>query len=96
MHIMISSIPIKYKKYLAQLARVVEYFDCILSRRIRTSPMVCAGYNIKQSDGGAPVILGLWRMRSTPSLPLLPGSLWTGMVAAGRVLSMGRIELFDI
>ena len=30
------------------------------------------------------------------SLPSLPGSLWPGLVAPDRVLSMGQIELFDI
>ncbi len=29
-------------------------------------------YDMKYSDGEAPVILELWRMRSTPSLPSLP------------------------
>ena len=33
------------------------------------------GYDTKQSDGDVPVILGLWRMQSNPSLPLLPGPL---------------------
>ena len=32
-------------------------------------------------------------MRSTPSLPSLPGSLWPGEVAPYRFLSMGQIEL---
>ena len=31
----------------------------------------------------------LWGIRSTPSLPLLPGSLWPGMVAPDRALSEG-------
>ena len=32
-------------------------------------------------------------MLSTPSLPSLPGPLWTGVVALDRFLSMGQIEL---
>ena len=32
-------------------------------------------------------------MQSTPSLPLIPGSFWPGMVADDRALSMGSIEL---
>ena len=32
-------------------------------------------YDSKQSDGVAPIMLELWGMQSTPSLPLLPGSL---------------------
>ena len=41
-------------------------------------------------------MLEFWRMQSTPSLPLLPGTLWPGVVAADKVLSMGQIEVFDI
>ena len=41
-------------------------------------------------------MLELWGMWSTPSLPLLPGSLWPGVVAPDRVLFMGQIELSDI
>ena len=47
------------------------------------------GYDTKQSDGEVPVMLGLSEMQSTPSLPLLPGPLWPGMVALDRALSMG-------
>ena len=35
-------------------------------------------------------------MRSTPSLLLLPGPLWPGVVAPESVLSMSQTELFDI
>ena len=49
----------------------------------------CPGYDTKQSDGEFPVIPGLWGIRNTPSLPLLPGPLWPGVVAPDRVLSMG-------
>ena len=35
-------------------------------------------------------------MPSTPSLQLLSGPLWLGMVAPDRVQSMGQLELFDI
>ena len=38
-------------------------------------------------------MMDLWGMRSTPLLPPLPGPLWPGVVAPGRVLSMGQIEL---
>ena len=49
-------------------------------------------YDNKQSDGKVTVILELWGMQSTLSLPLLPGQLWPGVVAPDRVLSMGQIE----
>ena len=38
-------------------------------------------------------MLELRGMRSTPSLPSLPGPVWPEMVALERVLSMGRIKL---
>ena len=38
-------------------------------------------------------MLELWGMRSTPSLPSIPGTLWSRVVAPDRVLSMGQIEL---
>ena len=38
-------------------------------------------------------MLELWVMRSTLSLPLLLGPLWTELLAPDRVLSMGQIEL---
>ena len=38
-------------------------------------------------------MLEIWGMQSTPSLPLLLGPLWPGMVVPDRALSMGEIEL---
>ena len=49
----------------------------------------CPGYDTKQSDGEVPVMLGLWVMWNTCSLPLLQGSLWPRVVAPDRVLSIG-------
>ena len=53
-------------------------------------------YDSKQSDGEVSVMLELWGMQSSLLLLSLPGSLWVGVVAPDRVLSMGQIELFDI
>ena len=50
-------------------------------------------YDTKQPDGEIPVMLELWGMWSTPSLPSLPGQLWPVVVAPDRVLSMGQIKL---
>ena len=61
---------------LAQSAGAVEDTDCL-------------GYETKQSDSEVPVMLGLWGMQSTPSLPLLPGPHWPGVVALYRALSIG-------
>ena len=41
-------------------------------------------YVTKQSDGEVPIMLGLWGIRSTPSLPLLPGPLWPGVIAPDK------------
>ena len=49
----------------------------------------CPDYDTKQSDYEFPVMLELRGMRSTSSFPLLPGRLWSGMVAPERTLSMG-------
>ena len=35
------------------------------------------------------LLSGIWGIRSTPSLPLLPGPFWPGVVALDRALSMG-------
>ena len=56
-------------------------------------PNECPGYDTKQSDGEAPVMLELWGMQNTPLLPSLPGPAWPGVVAPDRILSMGQIEL---
>ncbi len=61
----------------------------LLCRRLRPPNNDRSGYDTKQSDGKVPVMLELWGRLSTPSLPLLPGPLWPGMVAPDRALSMG-------
>ena len=53
----------------------------------------CPRYDTKQSHIEVRVMLELWGMWSTPSLPSLPGPLWPGVVAPDRILSMGQIEL---
>ena len=70
-----------YYYYFAQSAGAVEY--------VRPPPHECPGYDTKQFDGEVPAVLELWGMRSTPSLPSLPGPLWPGVVAPDRALSMG-------
>ena len=56
-------------------------------------PTECPGYDTKQSYAEVPVMLELWGMQSTSSLPSLSGPLWPKMLAPDRVLSMGQIEL---
>ena len=53
----------------------------------------CLGLDTKQSDGEVSVMLELWGMQNTPSLPLIPGPLRLRVVAPDRVLLMGHIKL---
>ena len=49
-------------------------------------------FDFKYSPSRYGEIIGqirLWGMRSTTSLPSLPGPLWPGVVAPDRALSMG-------
>ena len=59
-----------------------------LCRGVRPPPTKCPGYDTKQSDGEVPVMLELWGIWSTPSLPLLPGPFWPSMVAIDKAQSM--------
>ena len=58
----------------AYSAGAVEYTNCN-SAEGKNLRGECLGYDTKQSDGEASVMLKLWGMRSTPSLPLLLGPL---------------------
>ena len=49
-------------------------------QKSKTPSNECPGYDTKQSDGEAAVMLELWEMQSIPSLPLLSGQLWPGVV----------------
>ena len=71
-----------------------EYTVCISAEGQDLFSYKCLWYDIKPSDGEAPT-LELWGIWSTPSLSLLLGPLLSGVVAPGRFLSMGQIELFD-
>ena len=54
-------------------------------RGLAPAPNKCPRYDTKQHEGEVPMMLELLRMRSTSSLPSLPGPL--------RALSIGKIEL---
>ena len=69
---------------MALSAGAVEYTDYVFVKGKIPSASV-----LKQSDGEVPVMLEIWGMCSTLLLLLLPGPLWTGVVAPDRVLSMG-------
>ena len=69
--------------------RPVNWGCRIRCRGVRLAIDECPGYDTKQSDGKAPVMLELL-------LPSLPGPLWPRVVAPDRVISMGQIKLLDI
>ena len=52
-------------------------------------PNECPGYDTKQFDVEVPVMLELWGMWRTLSLPLVLGPLWPGIVAPDRAQYMG-------
>ena len=62
----------------------------------KTPPNECPGYDTKQSNSDVPVMLKLWGMRSTPSLPLLTGLLCFERVAPDRVWSKSQVELICV
>ena len=70
-------------------ASAVEYTNCTSAEGQDPSPNECPGCDTKQSHGEVPLILKLWGMPSTRSLPLLLGPLWTGAVTPDSALSMG-------
>ena len=76
---------------IAQSAGAVEYTDYFSVDTF----WICPEYDTK-SDDEVPVLLELWGMRSTPSLPTLPGPLWPRVVTPDRILSIGQIELNSV
>ena len=47
-----------------------------------------------QITDGEAIVLEIWGMWNTLSLPLLPGSLWHGMILTVRVTFIQLIDLF--
>ena len=74
-----------------QSAGAVEYTDCTSTEGVRPPP---ATIDTKQSDGEVPVMMELWGKRSTPSLPSLPGPLWSRVVATdkGPIYGLNRTK----
>ena len=71
--------------------RIHQLYHC---RGVRPTHKDCPGYVTKQSYGEAHVILEFRGMQSSPSLPSLPGPLWSRVVASDRDLSMDEMELY--
>ena len=81
---------IELVNHIAPSAGAVEYTDRTSAEGKDPSPNECPEYDTKQSDCGVPVMLGLWGMRDTSSLLLLPGPVWPGMVAP--IYGLNRIN----
>ena len=64
-----------------------------LCRELRPPTKECPENDTKQSDDEVLVMLELWGMQGTPSLPSFPSLLWPRVLAPDRVLSMSQIEL---
>ena len=77
-----------------QLTEAVEYTDWI-SADGWYLPNERPGYDIKPSVDESPASEP-WGIRSTPSLPLFPDSLWPEEVVSDSDLSLRQIILFDI
>ena len=73
--------------FFVKSAGAVKYTDCTSSEGY-DPPNQCPEYDTKQSDGEVPVMLENWGIRSTPSLPSLPRSLWPEVVDPDKTLSM--------
>ena len=84
--------------YLTVRSRCSKVKDSLVSQGCRIHQLhLCGGVSLSPMsalyDSEGSVMLELWGMRSTPSLPSLPGPIWPRVVAPERVLSMGQIEL---
>ena len=75
------------RRIFVQSNGALEYNDCT-SAEDKTPPMCVLDRTLNNLMVEVPGMLGLWGMRSTPSSPLLPGSIWPGMVAPNKALSM--------
>ena len=61
----------------------------LLCRGVKPSSNECPGYDTKQSDVEVLVMLEVWEIWNTTSLPSFPSPLWPGVVAYDRSLFMG-------
>ena len=81
LHFLATKYLLTHHSSIAQSAGAIEYTDYSSAKGWDPTSNECPGYDTKQSDSEVPVMLSLWWMTSTPSLPLLPGPLWPDVVA---------------
>ena len=77
-----------YYNELSSFVRNIPKHNFLIICRV-INALISKDENYKSCERNIPVMLGLWEIWSTPSLPLLPGPLWPGMVAHDRALFMG-------
>ena len=70
LHILLSCCPVGWGRRIHRL---------LLCRGIRPPLNECPRYDTKQSDDEVPVMLELWGMQSTLSLPSILDPLWPGL-----------------
>ena len=86
-HPLYLSIYLSVSEYTFPVGCGCKIYRLHLCRGIRPPPPhTLTDHDTKQSDVEVLVMLGFWRIRSTHSLPLLPGPLWPGMIAPDRAL----------
>ena len=83
---------VRHEQETAHSTGTVEYTDCFSAEGKTPPQRVSWIYNSKQSDCEASVMVELWGMRNTPSLPSFPGPLCPRVVAPDKVLYMDQIE----
>ena len=82
---------IKYSYLICLVGWVWRIHRIYLSRGER--PFLTSVLDMTLKNSMVPVMLKLWGLLSTPSLPLLPAPLWPGVVAPDIVQSMSQIKL---
>ena len=82
---------------LIQSTGAAEDTDCISETNVLYITInECPVYDKIHSNGEVPVMLDLWEMGSTLSLPLFRGPVRPRVATRNRVLSMGQIELICV
>ena len=96
--------PIKNRRVLGMTLNCISPVNCgcrkqqrlHLCRGIRPPANDCPVYDIKQSNDEVPVMLALWGMQSTLSLPTNTDPFWPGVLGTYMVLSKSQIKKINI
>ena len=96
LHTFYLNLSISFSYVPAQSAVAIEFTDCILQRGKIPRPNKCPGYDTEQSDGEASVILELLGNVEYFFIPIAPRSTLAQSGSTWLILSMAKIEQFDI